>query len=141
MGVYLIEESSLYDLLVPEETNERFHLIGFKAIEYDSLIQRYTLRIGNQKFVPNESYRRFGDPINLTKGLICYEGLPLVFYGTYRDNALFTLGQVPFKPEIHAEINKYFQCFVSWKYFQKKAIFVALTNTGATRKMSFLVAK
>ena len=84
---YIHPVEDIYDTICISQSNGYYQVFALKALESEVFIDRSPLRIGYMEFVPGQKYPRFGSNKKTSAGFISYDGVPLVFVGTYRGHA------------------------------------------------------
>ena len=102
---------------------------AIKERAYRCFINRTKLTVGYMAFIPGEWYPRFGSNKKTSAGYIYYDGEPLQFVGTYRDNALFVREGGPF------EYEEFQLCYFSWSFSRRLKAFFATNHACAGRVM------
>jgi hypothetical protein len=123
------EYDDIYDILSPVSSGGVYHVFALKARSYRSFISRRPLEIGSAKFEPGEAYSRFGSDKKTSAGFVWYDGGPLTFTGTYKNNALFESPEGPF------EFMEFSACYWSWEFSLEHSMFISITAQRAARRM------
>ena len=124
------EHDDIYDLIAPGPAKGVYHVFALKDRASVDLVSRGAFLIGSMLFIPGMSYGRFGSDEHTSAGFVWYDGEPITFFGTYKDNALFTSKDGPFRYD-----DQYPVCFWSWRFSVEHSMFIAITTASAGRRM------